>query len=73
MPASLTSDKFAAQPYVRVPALDYPAADSSAFDDYTFRLDDMTPYNNFAIKIVMITTDTSLVPQLQNLRMVATS
>ena len=59
--------------YVRVPATAYPTFDPATPYEYTFQLADLTPFNNFAIKVVMLSSDESQPPLIQNFRAIATA
>lgn len=62
---------FDSQPYVLVPATDYPVYSSNTFSDYTFELDAQPAFTIFAIKIVMLAIDTASAPQIKNFRSIA--
>ena len=50
--------------YVQTPTADL-------FKEYTFSTDDLSPFNQFRIKIVGTSTNAAVVPQLRNLRATA--
>lgn len=59
--------------YVLLPIIDYPGFDSSNLRDYSFELQDILPFNNFSIKVVMLSSDSSEVPLIKEFRVVATA
>lgn len=63
---------FDVEDYVEVPAVDYPAADGSNPKDYSFALDSLPLFTIFAVKVVMLSTSTSNVPQIKDFRAIAT-
>ena len=50
--------------YVQTPSVDL-------FKEYSFTADDLSPFNQFRIKIVGTSTNAAVVPQLRNLRATA--
>lgn len=68
-----SSETFDSQTYTLVPAIDYPAFNNSVPYQYTFQLEDLLPFDNFAIKIVMLASDESEVPVIQSLQGVCTA
>ena len=75
---SASNGILADETWTLVPATDYPTFDPVVQKDYTFALGTggttpMTPFSNFALKVVMLSTDTSEVPQIYNLRAIALS
>ena len=50
--------------YVQTPTVDL-------FKEYTYSTDDLSPFNQFRIKIVGTSTNAAVVPQLRNLRVTA--
>ena len=50
--------------YVQTPTVDL-------FKEYSYSADDLSPFNQFRIKIVGTSTNAAVVPQLRNLRATA--
>jgi hypothetical protein len=59
--------------YQQIDYVEYPDFDNDDFNEYSFEIQDLTPFNNFVIKIVMLSSDTSEVPVIRNLRIIAVS
>lgn len=57
--------------YTLLNNIDYPLFNDSEFKDYTFELDGISPYNTFAVKIVMRSSETSDVPLIKDFRAIA--
>jgi hypothetical protein len=57
--------------WTSVPAVAAPSANDVEFRDYTYQLDSMTPYSIFAVKIVMRSSNTSRIPEIQDFRAIA--
>lgn len=62
---------FADEPYILIPSTDYPVYSNTTPADYTFELDNQTPFTIFSIKIVMLSVDTSNVPEIKSFRAIA--
>ena len=56
-----------------MPATTYPTFDPVNPYDYIFDLDSLGPFSNFSIKVVMLSTDTSEPPTIDNFRALALS
>lgn len=67
------SETFPDQEYVLLDEVDYPNYDASSFYDYQFSLENMDDFSSFAIKIVMIASDTADACTIKQFRVVATA
>jgi len=65
------SENFDDQSYVEMTALTYPAFNSESFKDYTFEINNISPFSIFAIKVVMLSLETSDAPQIKDFRAIA--
>ena len=57
---------------IEMTAESYPAFNADQFIDYSFILDDLPSFTMFAIKIVMLSSDTADVPIIRDFRVIAT-
>jgi hypothetical protein len=58
--------------YVEVPALSYPASETNKqYRAFDFELKNMTEFQEFSVKVVMIGNDMSNVPYIKNFRAMA--
>ena len=67
-----TNVSFGSQSYALLNQVDYPSADASALLDYTFQIDNLALFDTFAIKVVMLSSDTALIPSLKDFRAMCT-
>lgn len=67
------SQDFDDQGYVEMTQVTYPAFDATTFRDYVFALENIDPFSLFAIKIVMLSSETSDAPQIKDFRAIALS
>lgn len=57
--------------YVEIPATNYPNSDDANMVDYSFAIDDLTPYTVFSVKVVMLSSETSDIPVIKDFRAIA--
>lgn len=70
-----TTTVFSDADFILLPASNTPAKDSisTAFRDYEFDANSLTPFTSFVVKIVMTSTDTAKIPRIRDFRALALS
>lgn len=71
LPDSKDNAVFDDEPYVEFNSVDYPAGDETGFRDYVFEIDNLETFSTYAIKIVMISAETSDTPLIKDFRTIA--
>jgi hypothetical protein len=60
-------------PYYELNEVDYPTGSETEFKDYVFELMGLEDFSVFAIKIVMLSSETSDCPKIKDFRTIATA
>jgi hypothetical protein len=67
-----TTSNFSELNYIEIPAISYPTSSSDYdFRAFDFEINNIAEFKEFAIKIVMVSSDQTNVPQIKNFRAIA--